>query len=299
MTSFEFLTDHHIVLTCLHLDLTEEYSPQPPALVVVHIFAAHPFPVQLRYLKFMCMFQYPQLDNNSTPFHITVRSDPSPSWLPNESLSVPFHTSQFERLLVTTFWMLDAGNVLRSILLFVPSSTLVAHMVPLECDDGNELFIWEDWGREGTRMIEAPMGHSPMWASYVFGMNYLAPVWTGDRWGFQIFDFNRLGNRRWPMTANPSPIENEVLVAEESTLRADGRFREPVSTSLPYRCRQLRFSAPMAPMSKISWEGVLLSEDSIIAVGVVSLCPQKIHSPYLLRVCYKCRLIKINGCIAF
>lgn len=269
MTSFEFLTDHHLVMTCLDLDPSGEHAPQPPTLVVVDILAHHPLPIQFQLLKFMCLFQYPRLDDDATPFHITVGSDPSPSWQPSPRLSVPFYASRNERLLVVTFWMLDAGNALRSILLFVPSSTLVSHMASLQQADDKAVFTWDDWGKKGTRMIEAPMGHSPIWASYVFGMTYLAPVWIGGRWGFQLFDFDKLGLRRRPATGS-SQIEDDSLITRESTVRPDGRFMRAVSTSLPYRCRQLRFSAPMAPSSGISWEGVLLSEDSIIAVGLVS-----------------------------
>lgn len=170
-----------------------------------------------------------------------------------------------------TLWTFHVHDAEQVVLLFVPSSTILSLMIDLKPDD-RKVFTWDEWGPNGTRMMKVPMGHSFSWVSFVYGMTYLAPIWAGDRWGFQLYDFNKLGLRRRFVDADSeSPGGHDDYLVARSTVWPPGTFSTVVTTSLPYRCRQLKLHQPLAPNSSMLWQAVLLSEDSIIAVGYVSV----------------------------
>ncbi|KAH9950441.1 hypothetical protein B0H21DRAFT_535054, partial [Amylocystis lapponica] len=263
LSSFVFLDDTHIVVAVC--SPPEEAIPilPPPRLIVIDFIKTPDVMVDLRDADFVCAFHYPRMSPMATPLAMSVRSDPAPSWLPHSKSKVPFYTARNERLLVITLWATDA-MVVRSLLLFVPTSVLLSHVNSLEHGETKRHFAWEAWGPQGTRMMSAPQGHSNVWVCYVWGMKYVSSKRARRRKTIQIFDFNQVSCKR--LAEEENLAAGEEFVGERTVIHAGMLFENDVVTSLPYRLWTL--SPPAGGEKK--FEAVLVGEDSLIMVASVS-----------------------------
>ena len=232
-------------------------------------------------VAFECAFHYPVMFPHASALAISVRSDPSPLWTPHPDPQVPFHTAQWDRLFVITLWV-DDGDYISTLMLFVPSFTILNKLNSLAPDISGERFEWEDWGPSGTQMRFAPRGHSMVWVCYVFGMSFVAPYRPGlpnaadqppGATRIQMFDFNQLAIKRH-LAEGPKLDEGEDevtrVITEPSTVTLNRIFTRPIITRLPYRWRMKEVSETQ------TFDSAMLSEDSIVTVSSVSLthsCP--------------------------
>lgn len=269
ITSYAFLTDHHLLLSVV--DRPGHFfdsSVPPPTLAVVDFLKAPSHQTTLNDLNSSCIFAYPDIDEDATPIHVMVRSDPAPSWRSSSDLKAPFCTLQEDRLFVITLWVADTANILRQVVFFVPSSTFISHLNALAPGETQKEVKWEEWGPKGSRVIDDATGHSTVWVCYVFGMRYIAPSRTGDRWGFRIYSFNQLDIRRRLAAGDYTDDEELELFTAETMVRNNRIFKNTVVTSLPYRVREMML--PFEEGERMTYDGMMLSEDSVVAVSSVS-----------------------------
>lgn len=226
-------------------------------------------------VQFELSLQYPTLQPWATALAISVRSDPSPVWRAPDALKVPFYTAENERLFVITLWVAEGANIY-TLLLFVPFSTVTSRLNSSAVHGRERQLPWAEWGPTGSRMLQAPPGHSMIWVCYVFGMAFVAPRRTSDILfhpvgpkAVQIFDFNQVALRR-ELSQHEDSEEDDTkvtqFVLDPTELKLDQIFESTVSTHLPYRLRNI--DVPIHPNHAFS--AVMLSEDSIVTVTSVS-----------------------------
>ena len=112
-------------------------------------------------VAFDCAFHYPAMSPQAMPLAISVRSCSSPLWSPHPDLQVPFHTARRNRLFVVTLRVAAGGYSSNTLVLFVPSSTILDILNSLPPDVLGKRFEWAEWGPSGTRMRFAPSGRPP------------------------------------------------------------------------------------------------------------------------------------------
>ncbi|THG94950.1 hypothetical protein EW026_g6612 [Hermanssonia centrifuga] len=270
LASFSFLTDRQILLAYIEIAF-DELAPTftEPYFMVVDFKAGSPESTHIRDLDFEAAFHYPPMMPSATPLAVSIRSDPAPSWKPNEDLKVPFHAARDERLFVITFWVAADVNI-SNLIMFIPSSTIVSRLRTLQTNEKGRRFYWDEWGPTGTRLRFAPPGHSMVWVCYVLGMAFIAPFRSsralhpprGPKM-VQVFDFNQLAIKRALSRKEEEP-QSEVthIITEESTVSLGGVFVHDVHTSLPYRWRVK--TVPVHP--EHTFDAVMLGEDAIVTV---------------------------------
>ena len=248
-----------------------------PSLLVVDFLNASDEAMTVSELEFECAFHYPVMYASASALAISVRSDPSPLWTPHPDLKVPFYTAQHDRLFVITLWVAEGANI-STLMLFVPSSTILAKLNSLSPDESGRRFEWDAWGPTGTHMRFAPRGHSMVWVCYVFGMSFVAPYRPGHPHPLdqppgasrvQMFDFNQLAIKRQLAEGNKALEDDEEevtrVITEPSTVNLNRIFTKQIVTSLPYRWRMKEVSQNQ------TFDSVMLSEDSIVTVSSVSM----------------------------
>lgn len=249
-----------------------------PSLLVVNFLKAPKEPTTVMELEFECALHFPIMFPSASALAISVRSDPSPLWTPHPDLKVPFHTAQRNRLFVITLWVAEGANI-STLMLFVPSSTILAKLNSLSPGDSGVRFEWGEWGPTGTQMRFAPRGHSMVWVCYVFGMSFVAPYRPGPPQAVdppgatrvQMFDFNQLAVNHQlaegDKAIDDDDDEDEVtrVITEPSTVTLPRIFTRQIVTSLPYRWSMKEVSHEQ------TFDSVMLSEDSIVTVSSVSV----------------------------
>ncbi|KAF7796389.1 hypothetical protein EIP86_007566 [Pleurotus ostreatoroseus] len=263
LASFAFLSRQHVIVSYVKQIFDE--NPQPePTFRVYDFKALSNEPIHMLDAECVMVLGLPLLEEDGVVLAAGIRSDPSPTWKPSDDLQVPFHTTRDDRLFVITFWVAE-GNNITSLLMFLPSSTVLSWLANTE----RTLYVpWGHWGPEGTRVRRAPPGHSMVWVCYVHGQRFVAPyregmqVFTAPRGpkAIQIFDFNQLAVQR--ALAQGDREENTEIIDEESVLRVNGVFAEPIRTSLPYLWRKA--DVPYHPQH--TFDGVLIGEDAVVTV---------------------------------
>lgn len=249
-----------------------------PSLLVVDFLKAPNQPMAVLDVTFECAFHYPVMFPWASALAISVRSDPSPMWTPHSDPRVPFHTAQRDRLFVITLWVAEGANI-STLMLFVPSFTILDKLNSLAPGISGRRFEWTEWGPSGTQMRFAPRGHSMVWVCYVFGMSFVAPYRPGlphaadqptGATRIQVFDFNQLAIKRQLAQGGKfmeDEDEDEVtrIITEPSTVTLNRIFTRQIVTSLPYRWRMKEVSETQ------TFDSAMLSEDSIVTVSSVSL----------------------------
>lgn len=289
MRSFSFLSDRHILLAVLnHNQNGDGQFPQDiaPALSIVDYI--QPFsdgPQHVLRTKAVTLW-YPPLRDNVTMISFEVRSDPAPSWQPDQASLPPFHLASSNRLYVVSLWVAVEGeNIPQLLVLFLPSRTLtnVFRSYEDELRSSEGVYVaWANWGPEGSRMTVSQVPHSAAWVCYVYGSRYVAleahqkgmeRVWC------RVYDFNDLPIRRGRTEVDQKNVITEeaefssqlcdttVYQAGPMTVKGGRIFQNDVTTSLPFRWR----SAELDILASERNCAIMCSEDNIIVVDVSAL----------------------------
>lgn len=220
-------------------------------------------------LAHTCKMTFPRLKDACDVLAISLRSDPSPGWKPHRDLAVPFHRDRCERLFVLTAWFSER-QLLKPLLFFIPSSTVLRHVERCESDTTlrGQTIPWDDWGPSGVRLWPAPRRPPHMWVCFVYGMSFVGVMRRRDLSKIQVFDFNQLAVRKRLSETMAEGNESLADVVVQSS-RNKGVFQGEgsVITSLPFLRRTFR-----APSSLMGREEptIMLSEDSLIMMNNVS-----------------------------
>ncbi|KAJ8086563.1 hypothetical protein PM082_005386 [Marasmius tenuissimus] len=106
---------------------------------------------------------------------------------------VPFGVSQRDRLLV-----FECHLYSKDVAILAPLSTILRHVEDARSTRGLVL-AWEDWGRDGTRLVSATL--PDIWVCYVHGLRAVLldcaggqPPVSGTR--FSLYDLNPLASQR-------------------------------------------------------------------------------------------------------
>lgn len=290
MRSFAFLSDRHVLLTVYNHDETaaaqfaQDIAPtlaildftQPSTGDPQHVLGA----------KIITLW-YPPLSDNVSMVAFEVRSDPSPSWQPDQSSHVPFHLAKTQRVYVVSLWVVVEGeNVADLFVLFVPRRTLmnVVNSCEEELKSSDAVYVaWANWGPEGTRLMLSPVPHSGVWVCYVYGTRYIAleahqrgleKVWC------RVYDFNDLPIRRGQTEVdeeniitedkeiNPHICDTVVYHAGPTTIKGGRTFQDDVTTSLSFRYKSVELDILASERNC----AIMCSEDNIVVVDVSSYC---------------------------
>jgi len=248
MRSFSFLTESRVLLATI----------LGPRLLVVDF--NEPSDEESPMHRYICSFNFPNMNIWTSPLHITIRSDPAPSWTPNPQLQALFSHENNDRLFVVTLWTSD-GLVVKNVVLFIPASTLLTHLSHANAVGTDDL-LWEAWGPEGTRMLPS-LNHSNVWVCYVYGSKFVVsrpPVQAGV-YPVDVYDFHQLSFRRsFQQTVESSARTNTEFVAGGT--RISNTFRKEIRTCLPYRKRTIYLN------NRSEIESVMCNEDNLIFVSV-------------------------------
>lgn len=251
--SFAFLTERHIIIALL--TMPDLYDTLEPSLIVLDFKAESNERQAVEEAEHVYSFRYPPLKATANPIKFEIRTDPSPSWVPDHGLKVPFYIAKYNRVYVISLWLL-VHDRLRYVTLLVPLATF------LSCMDGSpsrhtaKEFQWFDWGPQGSRML---MTHIPsdVWVCYIYGSKYV--TLRKDKKGFvvDVYDFNQRALSRALKKGHET--DDEIYAIDPSTLEDGEIFGDGIETSLPYRLRTLPLN-----LRSIAHVAVLCSEDSLI-----------------------------------
>jgi len=224
---------------------------------------------------------YPTLNRDTHPIHFTIRSDPSPGWVPNQNLGVPFYTSPNNKIFVACLCAIGPEGR-HFLFLVIPQKTLLAQQNAI--DSENKEVEWNIWG-EDTRLLDLcpnTMGFVT-WECYVYGSKFvITEANFDDEEDFEVnsstllvYDFNQYTLKRALAQGASSMSESDITsvpvssqdslhcITSATTLSLDV-FNDEVTTGLPYRLGCIPFEPSRAPYA------VMCSEDSLIAVDVCS-----------------------------
>ncbi|KZT72794.1 hypothetical protein DAEQUDRAFT_722413 [Daedalea quercina L-15889] len=272
LETFTFLSERHVLLGLTKRPLDQDElrvlrAAEEPNLMVVDFLASSGELTNLEEAEFVCAFHYPAMLNHAVPLGLTVRSDPAPNWAPHPDSTAPFYTARGDRLLVITFTVYSILDGHTQLLLFVRTSSLLAHVEALR-DETKHRFRWDEWGPSQTRMMRAPRTHSGVWVCYVFGMKFVtSKKLRGKPKYIEVYDFNQFAGDRRAMP-EPEAQEDSLLdgrwTSRAETKLPEGIFGEEVTTSLPYR---MRVMLPPRGDGDRDFQCVMLSEDTFIIMS--------------------------------
>ncbi|OCH96054.1 hypothetical protein OBBRIDRAFT_743996 [Obba rivulosa] len=267
--SFAFLTPRHVLLAETEYG-TEEGDTLGPTLFVIDVFKhADTNTDILVQSDDLCRFRLPELSDLATDYSVLIRSDPAPGWTPHPDSKVPFYTGRHDRLFVLTLDVVETTMHLHALLMFVPSSTFTSRMDALAPGEEHRAFDWEDWGPTGTRLIRAPPRQTHVWVCYVFGMKFAFKRMINNNMAICVLDFNLLPVKRRQAEGRDGMepgLEERSYERTPTTLPGGTVFKNPVTTSLPFRSHTLMFEVP-SQGGPIPLAAVMLSEDSLIMVA--------------------------------
>ncbi|KAJ3528106.1 hypothetical protein NM688_g8037 [Phlebia brevispora] len=266
LASFSFLTNQHVLVGFVQAVFLD-HPQDPPSLRVYDFENCAKEPVHILDAGYEYALDFPPMQPDGAVLAAAIRSDPSPIWKPSEDLSVPFYTARNDRLFVITCWVAE-GHHITTLILYIPSSTVLKYLSIPEKTEENHHFPWDAWGPSGTRMRMAPAGHSMVWVCYVYGQCFVAPyrertqALTTPRGPkmVQLFNFNQLAvQRAW--SRGEQELENTEIITGPSTVQLSV-FTQPIQTSLPYLWKKV--CVPYH--ADRTFDAVMLAEDAIITV---------------------------------
>ncbi|KIY63757.1 hypothetical protein CYLTODRAFT_425829 [Cylindrobasidium torrendii FP15055 ss-10] len=258
ISSSVFLSDTHLVI-CLG-DITH----MSLALVNFHIQGT-----EKTRLESAVMDSVLELPDMRVLFIAHIRCDPTPAWPVADPL-VPFHDDPDQLLYTVTMWT-EGGH---HFTIIIPRTTLLAQVSTQE--DGLEpvLRTWEEWGEQGTRILDADHHSppSPVWSCTTFGSSMVAI--NEDKTVINMFDFSRLRvlqeisedapqiNPQEPFDF-PCEEEDRTAVCIEPTLLLGGEgtpFTSTVKSALPFRARAIKIDLGDATsvVAMRGWDNVVL-----------------------------------------
>jgi len=199
-----------------------------------------------------CVFNFPETRGHFFPIDLYISSDPAPS---RSNLNeFPFSICQEDQLFTITYISLREQGDTTKVLLFLPLSTIVKHILKVRAGETGKRIPWRDWGPNGARLIVPEDEMSDVWITHTFGMKFALPCQISHNGVFQsvrLYDFHSLAKR-------DPPIET----CSSMMLTLELMFAEPVYTHLPCWCSD-------KPLPKDGeCEALLLTEDALIAVSL-------------------------------
>ncbi|CAL1702761.1 unnamed protein product [Somion occarium] len=246
LLAYNFLTDHHIMLI----------RHNQGGLHILDLNAVSPGGTRAENVEYVCSFLFPPL--HSKLHDVEIRIDPGFSWSPDPKLAIPFSTAAGKRLVAVTL------NGMMTFL--IPSDTLLPHFYNLPNITSNHQIAWSDWGLKGTRAFSTFSGHSSTWCRNVYGMRFVDLIENDDdTQTIFIADVNQTAVRKASLDSDLAIGSNEdpehMKVILHSTTTMDLKlFKDPVTTSLPYRWKELPI------ISDVHYDGAMVTEDAVILV---------------------------------
>ncbi|KAJ2932762.1 hypothetical protein H1R20_g4351, partial [Candolleomyces eurysporus] len=217
-----------------------------------------------------------------------IRADPSPSFSPDPSLPVPFHLSRNNRIYLVTLWLRVGNNQIQSLVLFVPTKTLLDVVQSAERAghgrDGAYYVPWDAWGPDGTRMMVPNHPRSRVWVCFVYGTRYIGlerPQQGDTKAWCRVYDFSDLPVRRGkvdvkeeniiraPASLSDKKSPEAVYHIGASVIKAGKIFKVKVTTTYPFRYKSVELDVPLTTGHERTC-AVMCSEDGIVIVDVCS-----------------------------
>lgn len=266
-----------------------------PDVLEIHNIT-HPTAISQPIQSFL-LFQRRERDDQSfSNTSLSISSGQPHEWVPrmgnNEEESVPFYTKHEDRTIVLTYfadhYILFLVFTLSSILSHLPLT--LSPPPSSDSDSPPKTGIpWEDWGPHGLRIIDPTDWPSSTWVRRVYGRKFIVGHHytpsdrdTGEM--VELYDFNPEAVRYHQyLTSNPirrrEGIEGEGEGAAEGEVEVDitpapifdpyaNYFMHPVTGDLP--CLVRRFKLPARKDIVGHYDGIMITEDAIIAVSVGS-----------------------------
>ncbi|KAH9903456.1 hypothetical protein C8Q73DRAFT_742509 [Cubamyces lactineus] len=285
LSSFAFLTSHHLLLTCLptmELDNNNVFHGDDPRLFVIDL-ERMPDQEEIEFsdLDYLCAFHFPPLNDNFATVSMSVRSDPAPNWTPSPELKVPFHVARQDRLFVITFWVVEGNMHIIPFISLVPSWTFLDCINSMAPGETGRVFEWSEWGPSGSRFVPAPPTHTSVWVCYVYGMTFAMSLRQGSQRVIVTLDFNRLAINRARAEQQQQQQQQEeggggegaekpwgdrkkLVLEDDRPFQPANIFSEEVRTSLPYIMRK---TTPFGAEGEGHFDAVMISEDSLVMVS--------------------------------
>jgi len=190
---------------------------------------------------------------------LNISGDLSSQWAPHPSLGVPFYSSHKAKLFAITY----TSDQCPSFTLLLPLSTVLSHVYAMQASKTYNFTVpWEDWGPNGTRLVQLAQHTSPTWIRRAYGQRFAlgarAPL---DMFSFEavrLYDLNQWSLRHALLSDEPCGKNNTQILLETTGLDGDN-FLSPVVTSFP--C-QIRFAD-----LKFNFHAIMMHEDGFVAVS--------------------------------
>ncbi|KAH9037200.1 hypothetical protein EDB85DRAFT_1937014 [Lactarius pseudohatsudake] len=161
LQSFVFLGDNFILGSTL----------EPPALLVYTLEgrpAGGTTPADTHLLRFLFGRRFRSI------MELLLTSDPSPGWLPNARLQVPFQIAGDERIIAMNLQLYyNREGLFQCETVLIPAKTLLGQIENRPIKDGCDV----DWESCGPQFMEHIPEHGEwdVWTCFVFGMRYIQP----------------------------------------------------------------------------------------------------------------------------
>lgn len=228
----------------------------------------------LREVRYVYIFEYPELHHGVFSSDIEIRSDPGTR--SQVDATVPFSGDPVDFLLTISLWLVVNG-VPRCLIHFIPSSYLMSCIDSLAQSHAKDgAFFWSDWGPGKTRMLFPNQNPSEVWVCYISGTKFTIsePVSEGQcGYSVRLYDFNPLALGKDAKASQSDTEAPKDINLSPTVIGSKEAFEEEMTTCLPFRAQTLVLEDAHAHCT------VLCSEDSIIVVDVSTPDDQRI-TPY-------------------
>ncbi|KDQ56109.1 hypothetical protein JAAARDRAFT_320955 [Jaapia argillacea MUCL 33604] len=208
-----------------------------------------------------CTFCYPSFSSYIC-CALTIRVDPSPSWVPDNLSKAPFHSTPDSRIVAIGVGLFNhTRNDMVSWIHIVPLSvfTSVSHLKQVTME-------WGDWGRRNTCFLDTQF--SQAWPCYVSGTRFISIARQGEDddtgddehevdWEVSVYDFNPLALRRAIRDGLLEDIVSDTVVSIDSPIGLTAYL-----TALRYKMKTISLPSRLARPDL----EVMISEDSLILV---------------------------------
>ncbi|KZT29319.1 hypothetical protein NEOLEDRAFT_1128037 [Neolentinus lepideus HHB14362 ss-1] len=232
MESFAFLTSKLVVITLFTFRQERPGLMCLKPVLCITDFTKYSTTYRCAAGSHACQLGLPELTPGVFPSNMKIRADPAPSFSPNQD--VPFHIGSANRVFVVTFTA-ASRRVHAPVTMFIPLQTMLNFYA-----QGRREVPWEEWGREGTRILGA-LRTSPHWLCYIYGPKFVHRSVPEE---IEVYDFNILALRR--MQAASDVPENVKIITEPSTFEHSAVFNEEITTSAPYMVTTARLPERLA-----------------------------------------------------
>jgi hypothetical protein len=243
--SFSFLSEQYVMFA-LTFSGTNEFTMR---LDIFDLGHAHEY--SALFALPVCSFGFPVSRSGRSDYEMSIRCDVTSGRTSHSYGSVPFSTSQSDRLYVVS--CTPNSQETPPLILFVHLSTLLAKISTLPPGTKGHQFAWTEWGEEGARLLH--LQPSPVWITHVHGTKF-ALIRNQQ---LEVYDFNKLSVKR-------NRIHMLSHMESNTSCLLGSGFVGPVYSRLPYDL----YTVPSghAGVNISLSRSVLLTEDSLILIPV-------------------------------